>query len=103
MKKWMALLLVVALMFTCICLRAAAAQTETPAEEAPASEAPAEVPAEEATEAPAEGTPYVAVVSKGFQHKFWQTVYQGSLDAAAEYGVEITFEGLPPSPTSPSR
>lgn len=95
MKKWMALLLVVALMFTAFACAQPAAQTETPAEEAPASEAPAEVPAEEATEAPAEGTPYVAVVSKGFQHKFWQTVYQGSLDAAAEYGVEITFEGPP--------
>ena len=95
MKKWMALLLVVALMLTAFACAQPAAQTETPAEEAPASEAPAEAPAEEATEAPADGTPYIAVVSKGFQHKFWQTVYQGSLDAAAEYGVEITFEGPP--------
>lgn len=44
MKKWMALLLVVALMFTAFACAQPAAQTETPAEEAPASEAPAEVP-----------------------------------------------------------
>ncbi|MBZ4665527.1 ABC transporter substrate-binding protein [Mahella sp.] len=39
--------------------------------------------------------PYIAIVSKGFQHQFWQTVYKGSQDAAAEYNVEITFEGPP--------
>ncbi|GHU79153.1 LacI family transcriptional regulator [Clostridia bacterium] len=40
-------------------------------------------------------TPYIAVISKGFQHKFWQAVAAGSQDAAAKYGVEITFEGPP--------
>lgn len=39
------------------------------------------------------GKPYIAVVSKGFQHQFWQVVKQGADDAAAELGVEITFEG----------
>lgn len=75
-----------------------------PSSEAPASQdAPApssEAPASEAapsSEAPAadEGKPYIAVVSKGFQHQFWQTVYKGSQDAADKYGVEITFEGPP--------
>lgn len=36
---------------------------------------------------------YIAVVSKGFQHQFWQTVYAGSMAAAEDYDVEITFEG----------
>ncbi|MEX2442156.1 MAG: ABC transporter substrate-binding protein [Alkalispirochaeta sp.] len=36
---------------------------------------------------------YIPVISKGLQHQFWQTVKAGSDDAAAEYGVEITFEG----------
>lgn len=40
-------------------------------------------------------TPYIAIVSKGFQHQFWQTVYQGSQAAAQEFGVEITFDGPP--------
>ncbi|MBD8079372.1 ABC transporter substrate-binding protein [Cellulosimicrobium arenosum] len=38
-------------------------------------------------------TPYVALVSKGFQHQFWQAVKQGADDAADELGVEVTFEG----------
>ncbi|MFC8796683.1 ABC transporter substrate-binding protein [Promicromonospora sp. NPDC057138] len=37
--------------------------------------------------------PYVALVSKGFQHQFWQAVKQGADDAAADLDVEVTFEG----------
>lgn len=37
--------------------------------------------------------PYVAVVSKGFQHQFWQAVKQGADQAADEFDVKITFEG----------
>lgn len=37
--------------------------------------------------------PYVAIVSKGFQHQFWQAVKQGAEQAAEEFNVEITFEG----------
>jgi ribose transport system substrate-binding protein len=37
--------------------------------------------------------PYVAIVSKGFQHQFWQAVRAGAEQAAQEYNVEITFEG----------
>lgn len=40
-----------------------------------------------------DGEMYIPVISKGLQHQFWQTVKAGSDDAAAEYGVEITFEG----------
>jgi len=35
----------------------------------------------------------IALVSKGFQHQFWQAVLQGAEEAAAELGVEVTFEG----------
>ena len=37
--------------------------------------------------------PYIAVISKGFQHQFWQVVKKGADAAAAQYGVSITFEG----------
>ncbi|MEN5072635.1 ABC transporter substrate-binding protein [Isoptericola cucumis] len=37
--------------------------------------------------------PYVALVSKGFQHQFWQAVKKGADEAAAELDVEVTFEG----------
>ncbi|MCL2060883.1 MAG: substrate-binding domain-containing protein [Oscillospiraceae bacterium] len=39
--------------------------------------------------------PYIGIVSKGFQHQFWQTVAMGSQDAANEYGVDILFVGPP--------
>lgn len=39
------------------------------------------------------GTPYIAVVSKGEQHDFWQQVKLGATAAAADYGVDMTFEG----------
>lgn len=36
---------------------------------------------------------YVALISKGFQHQFWQAVKAGADKAAAEYNVTVTFEG----------
>jgi ribose transport system substrate-binding protein len=36
---------------------------------------------------------YVPLISKGFQHQFWQAVKAGADKAAEEFGVEITFEG----------
>jgi ribose transport system substrate-binding protein len=35
----------------------------------------------------------VALVSKGFQHQFWQAVNQGAQEKADELGVELTFDG----------
>jgi ribose transport system substrate-binding protein len=50
--------------------------------------------AEEAAEAPAASEkPYIAVISKGFQHQFWQAVKAGAEKAAVDYNVTITFEG----------
>jgi ribose transport system substrate-binding protein len=37
--------------------------------------------------------PYIPVISKGFQHQFWQAVKAGSEKAAKEFNVDITFEG----------
>ena len=55
----------------------------------PAAPAPAA-----ATAAPAAAAkPYIPVISKGFQHQFWQAVRQGSEKAAKEFNVDITFEG----------
>lgn len=36
---------------------------------------------------------YIPVISKGLQHQFWQVVKKGADDAAAKYGITITFEG----------
>jgi ribose transport system substrate-binding protein len=52
--------------------------------------------APKATPAPAAGggaKPYIPVISKGFQHQFWQAVKLGSEKAAKDFNVDITFEG----------
>lgn len=36
---------------------------------------------------------YIPVISKGFQHQFWQAVKSGAEKAAQDYNVTITFEG----------
>ncbi len=41
----------------------------------------------------AEDKPYIALVSKGFQHQFWQAVKVGAEKAAAEFNVDVTYEG----------
>jgi ribose transport system substrate-binding protein len=41
----------------------------------------------------ADDKPYIAIVSKGFQHQFWQAVKQGAEQEAEKEGVTITFEG----------
>ncbi len=49
---------------------------------------------QETAETPAESEEvYVAVISKGFQHQFWQAVEAGTQKAAEEFGVTVTFEG----------
>ncbi|MDO4682445.1 MAG: ABC transporter substrate-binding protein [Lautropia sp.] len=46
-----------------------------------------------ATHAQAQEQTYVPLISKGFQHQFWQAVKQGADKAAAEFNVKVTFEG----------
>jgi len=72
-------MLVVALLAGC----AAPAAPAAPAADAPAADAPAADAAR----------PYIPVISKGFQHQFWQAVKAGSEQAAADLNVDITFEG----------
>ena len=37
--------------------------------------------------------PYIAIVSKGFQHQFWQAVKKGAEQEAKKQGATITFQG----------
>lgn len=46
-----------------------------------------------ASSAVAQDKPYIALVSKGFQHQFWQAVKLGAEQAAEELGATVTFEG----------
>ncbi|MFT3984028.1 MAG: substrate-binding domain-containing protein [Lachnospiraceae bacterium] len=94
-KKVLAALLSVAMAATLLagCGSAAAPAAEAaPAateEAAPAEEAPA---AEEAA-APAASDMKFEIVSKGFQHQYWQAVLLGANNQAAKLGVTINFVG----------
>lgn len=35
----------------------------------------------------------IDVIAKGFQHQFWKAVEQGTQQAAAEFNVEVNFQG----------
>jgi ribose transport system substrate-binding protein len=60
---------------------------------APAA-APTAAPAAPAAQQPATGAkPYIPVISKGFQHQFWQAVKLGAQNASKDLNVDITFEG----------
>lgn len=93
-RHWFSVLL--ALLLTLVMVACApAAAPAAPA--AAATEAPAAV---EATEAPAADAaadsgakPYIPIISKGFQHQFWQAVKSGAEQAATDLNVDITFEG----------
>lgn len=50
----------------------------------------------------AQDTYDIALISKGFQHQFWQAVKAGADKAAAEFGANVTFEG-PESETQVDR
>jgi ribose transport system substrate-binding protein len=40
-----------------------------------------------------QATIYIPLISKGFQHQFWQAVKAGAEQAAKDYKVRVTFEG----------
>jgi ribose transport system substrate-binding protein len=46
-----------------------------------------------ATSAAPAGKPYISIVSKGFQHQFWQAVKQGAEDEATKEGATVNFMG----------
>ncbi|HEX9118428.1 MAG TPA: ABC transporter substrate-binding protein [Anaerolineae bacterium] len=72
-------------------LLGACATPATPAPQAAAQ--PAAQPTAAQAAAAAGKKPYIPVISKGFQHQFWQAVKQGSEKAAKDLNVDITFEG----------
>ncbi|MFA9377030.1 MAG: ABC transporter substrate-binding protein [Lachnotalea sp.] len=45
------------------------------------------------TDTATEDTMSIYIVSKGFQHQYWQAVLKGALEAAGELGVSVDFKG----------
>ena len=98
MKKLMASLLAGAMLLSMAACGGGSAPSSSAAPAPAADNNSTAAPANSDAPAPAAAdgeTPYIAVVSKGFQHQFWQVVKKGADDAAAELGVEITFDGPP--------
>ena len=98
MKKIIALLLAVVMVFALVACASGDKKTDAPATETPAAtEKPAATETPAADEAPAAETTgdrlYIPVMAKGFQHQFWQAVAKGSADAAKDYDVDIYFDG----------
>jgi ribose transport system substrate-binding protein len=81
--------------FVAACAPAATPAAPPPAAPAPAATvAPAAAPAQQpAAAGQVTSSTYIPVISKGFQHQFWQAVKLGSENAAKDLNVKITFEG----------
>lgn len=69
--------------------------TSKPAEEAASgTTATTEEAAEESTDVPkGDGTKTIYLVSKGFQHRFWQAVKEGAEQAGEEFNYKVKFVG----------
>jgi ribose transport system substrate-binding protein len=77
----------VSLALTAALAAPAMAQDESAAPDASMAAAAEPVPFDEA--------PYIPIVSKGFQHQFWQAVKQGAEDKGAELNAKVNFIGPP--------
>ncbi len=95
-QRWSAASSVALAVIVGACAPAAAPAPPTAAPAAAAKPAATTAPAAAPAAAPAgqvTANTYIPVISKGFQHQFWQAVKLGSENAAKDLNVKITFEG----------
>jgi ribose transport system substrate-binding protein len=80
--------------FAVVALLIAACSSNTGAS-APAATSAGAAPSGSAAASAAGGgeKPYIPILSKGFQHQFWQAVKKGAEEKAAELNVTVNFEG----------
>lgn len=64
-----------------------------PADTAAPADTQEAAPADTQAAAPAEGSMHFEIVSKGFQHQYWQAVYKGAQNKSKELGVTMNFVG----------
>ena len=98
MKKIIALLLALAMVFALVACSSSSKKTEetTTAAAETTTAAAGDTTAAGATTTAAAATGekmYIPVMAKGFQHAYWQAVKKGSEAAANDLGVEIYFDG----------
>ena len=95
-QRWSAVSSVALAVIVGACAPAATPAPPTAAPAAAAKPAATTAPAAAPAAAPAgvvTANTYIPVISKGFQHQFWQAVKLGSENAAKDLNVKITFEG----------
>ena len=90
-KHWLSVAMGLLLVALVACAPAAA--PAAPAADTSAAPAATEAVAEEAATTDSGEKPYIPIISKGFQHQFWQAVKAGAEQGAVDFDVEITFEG----------
>ena len=80
--------------FAVVALLIAACSSNTGAS-APAASSAGAAPSGSAAASAAGGgeKPYIPILSKGFQHQFWQAVKKGAEEKATELNVTVNFEG----------
>lgn len=96
MKAKKLLSMVLCLVFVAVLFSACGTQAAPAAPAAPAAQATSAAPAADAPKADAAKAaeqPYIPVISKGWQHQFWQAVKQGADKGAKDFNVKMTFEG----------
>ncbi|MDK2879454.1 MAG: ribose transport system substrate-binding protein [Thermoanaerobacteraceae bacterium] len=93
MKKVKKILAVAVCLVLVVALLAGCGQKEQPKQESkPAENQQSQTQQSQSGSSSSEKI-YIPLISKGFQHQFWQAVKQGAEKAAKDYNVEITFEG----------
>lgn len=97
-KKLVATVLAISMLT--LTLAGCGASKDTPAQDNAAPAAEEAEPAGEETEQEAAAAEngatdeiYIPLIALGYSHQFWQAVKSGADQAAADYGVKITFEG----------
>lgn len=94
MKKIIALILAMTMVFALVACSSDSENGETSAAETTAAAGDTTAAAGDTTTAGATGEKlYIPVMAKGFQHAYWQAVKKGSEAAAKDLGVEIYFDG----------
>ncbi len=91
-KKVLSALLSVAMVATLL-VGCGGSNQPAPADTAAPADTQEAAPADTQAAAPAEGSMHFEIVSKGFQHQYWQAVLKGAQNKSKELGVTMNFVG----------
>ena len=93
MKKKVLSALLSAAMVATLLVGCGGSNQPAPADTAAPADTQEAAPADTQAAAPAEGSMHFEIVSKGFQHQYWQAVYKGAQNKSKELGVTMNFVG----------